>query len=368
MEKIDFFAHTNVKYLFYKFNDYLLFNGLNTGPVRHSKINENKIVMEEIQNRDWQYLVESVIKLVERNKSHLKLLRKPERKIIKSMKYNYRVTRRVYTSTYVNIAEQFKIYLNSLPPDKIKEIENDFRASENGLLSVRQIQSATELFHSFAMFYYIIGRLPYTDEHLFVPDGETPPGIIGKKLCLKELFVNIFRTGSNDLVSSPFLAALLLFFDGKETLAKNFLAELYKNLTVEVLSSDNSENLQFDALTDFCAKLGVRLGNSIFSNHERARLAMKKQTEEISTKYDFFDDEDDKKDVEIKIDTEMDDIEKILYASPKRENDTDDIETILYVSPKRENDIDDRETITYASPRRESKDEIDTKNIQGTKT
>ena len=67
----DFFAYKNVKYLFYKFNDYLLFNGLNTVAVRHSRINENKIVMGEIQNRDWQYLVESVIKL-KYDKTHLK--------------------------------------------------------------------------------------------------------------------------------------------------------------------------------------------------------------------------------------------------------------------------------------------------------
>ena len=54
VEKFDFFAHKNVKYLFYKFNDYLLFNGVNTVLVRHWKINENKIAMEEIKNRDWQ--------------------------------------------------------------------------------------------------------------------------------------------------------------------------------------------------------------------------------------------------------------------------------------------------------------------------
>ena len=90
--------------------------------------------MEEIQNRDWQYLVESVIKLVEHDKSHLKSLPKAERKIMKSMKYNYRVARRVYASTYANIAEQFKIYLNSLSPAKIDEIENNSGTNRNGLL------------------------------------------------------------------------------------------------------------------------------------------------------------------------------------------------------------------------------------------
>ena len=96
VKKVDFFAYRNVKYLFYKFSNYLLFSGLNTVPVRHSKVNENKIVVEEIENRDLQYLVESVIRLVEHNKSHLKPLPKAERKIIKSMKYNYRVVQRVY--------------------------------------------------------------------------------------------------------------------------------------------------------------------------------------------------------------------------------------------------------------------------------
>ena len=86
-----------------------------------------------------------------------------------------------------------------------------------------------------------------------------------------------FRTGSSGLVSSPFLAALLVFFARKETLAKNFLTELHKNLTVEVLSSDNSENLQFDVVTDLCIEMFVRLENSIFANmkgivwHEKNR-------------------------------------------------------------------------------------------------
>ena len=101
VKKFDFFAYKYLfKYLFYKFNNCFFFNGLNTVPVRHSKINENKNAMKEIQNRDWKDFVESVIKPVEHDKSHLKQLPKAERKIIKSIRYNYRVTRSVYTSTH----------------------------------------------------------------------------------------------------------------------------------------------------------------------------------------------------------------------------------------------------------------------------
>ena len=148
--------------------------------MRHTKINGNKIVTEEIQNKDWQYIVESVIKLVEHRKSHLKLLPKAERKILKSMKYNCRVARRVYASTYANMAEQFKISLNSLPPDEIDEIENDFRANKNGLLSVRQTESATILFYYFAMFHYINSRFPCMDGHLFLLMVELLPEVLEK--------------------------------------------------------------------------------------------------------------------------------------------------------------------------------------------
>ena len=58
------------------------------------------------------------------------------------MKHNYKVTRRVYNSIYTNIAEQIKIYINSLPPDEIDEMENDFCANGNGLVSVRDTESA----------------------------------------------------------------------------------------------------------------------------------------------------------------------------------------------------------------------------------
>lgn len=85
----------------------------------------------------------------------------------------------------------------------------------------------------------------------------------------------------------PFLGALLLFFAVKETIVKDFFRELYRNLTVEVLSTDNDSMLRFEALPDLCAKINVRLANSIFANQERACLDLKKQAEETSKKWFF---------------------------------------------------------------------------------
>ena len=139
------------------------------------------------------------------------------------MKHNYRIAQRVYQSTYENLAEQFKIYVNFLPPNKTDKLERDLRANGNGLLQIRDTESATELFNYFTMFYYLNSRFPFTDIHLFVPDGDAPPGIIGDKLKLKELFANFFMTGSRGLVSSPFIAAILLFFCWKRKIGKRFL-------------------------------------------------------------------------------------------------------------------------------------------------
>ena len=94
--------------------------------MRHSKTAENDVVMKEVQNRDCQYLIESVISVVEHDKSTLRPISKCENKIIKNMKHNYKVACRVYNSIYSNIAEQFKIYLEFLASDKIDETENDF--------------------------------------------------------------------------------------------------------------------------------------------------------------------------------------------------------------------------------------------------
>ena len=95
VDKFDFFTNKNVKYLFYRFNNYLLFRSQPTVPVRHSKISENKIVLEEVQNRDWQYLVESAIRLAENDKRQFKPLPRNENKIMKSMKHNYEAARRI---------------------------------------------------------------------------------------------------------------------------------------------------------------------------------------------------------------------------------------------------------------------------------
>ena len=80
VDKSDFFTNKNVKYHFYMFSDYSLFSVQNTVRVRHSKIVKSEIVMKEVQNREWQYLVESVIQLSRATKTIWRIYPKVEKR------------------------------------------------------------------------------------------------------------------------------------------------------------------------------------------------------------------------------------------------------------------------------------------------
>ena len=58
----------NMKYLFYRHNDFLLSRGLSPGEVRHTKLSADEVVLEELQSRNWQHLIESLIYKVEKRK------------------------------------------------------------------------------------------------------------------------------------------------------------------------------------------------------------------------------------------------------------------------------------------------------------
>ena len=83
-------------------------------------------------------------------------------------------------------------------------------------------------------------------------------------------------------------------------------------------------------------------------------------------KYDFFDDEDDKKNVK-KGNPKIDETETIPHASWKRENDIDDSKTIVYVSPKRQSEDEIDEKI-YKQPKLKTAVEIEKQSVQDKKT
>ena len=104
-----------------------------------------------------------------------------------------------------------------------------------------------------------------------------------------------------------------------------------------MLYSDNDSTLEFNALTDLCAEIGIRLANDIFANNERSCLDMKKQEQEISKKYDLFDDDDDDDDDDNKKDFPVDIPIKMEYDFCGGYNDDGDV----LVKKESYNEMDD---------------------------
>ena len=71
--KLGTLTNKSVKYLFYRYSDYLVYKGFEPSPIIHTKLSTDEVVMEKLQNRDRQYLIESLIYKVEKEKDYYKI-------------------------------------------------------------------------------------------------------------------------------------------------------------------------------------------------------------------------------------------------------------------------------------------------------
>ena len=110
-----------------------------------------------------------------------------------------RISRRVYQSLFVDVANSFIEYIHSLDVDEIQKLDDDLKANGWGTKSLLEIENVYEILTIFQMFYYFNGRLPLTNGLLIDPDGETPEG--REKINLKLLCKMFKDTESHGLVS-----------------------------------------------------------------------------------------------------------------------------------------------------------------------
>ena len=97
--------------------------------------------MENLQNRDWQYLIESLIYKIEKNKDYYKIKTTEDSEMILDMTKNYKLLRTIHHDFYTTIAENFQYYLGTLTQPDFNEIDTDIVASGlNSLQNVDQLQ------------------------------------------------------------------------------------------------------------------------------------------------------------------------------------------------------------------------------------
>ena len=148
--KLDTLTNKSMKYLFYRYNDYLVYKGFDASPIIHTKLSTDEVVMEKLQNRDWQYLIESLIYKVEKEKDYYKIKTTENSEMIQDMSKNYRLLRRIHHDLYTTMTENFKLYLSILTQSEFGEIDSDIISS--GLNSLQNVETATELLMLFDFF------------------------------------------------------------------------------------------------------------------------------------------------------------------------------------------------------------------------
>ena len=127
-------------------------------------------------------------------------------------------------------------------------MEDDIKSNGWCAKNVIDAENSLDLLNIFQKFYQITGRLPLSNDLLFVPDGETPPR--EDRVNMKSLYDMFRHTDSHKLVSLPFLRALQYYLDINDfTQIKNALTEFYQNLSYFTLSAE------FTAVSHLAARI-----------------------------------------------------------------------------------------------------------------
>ena len=159
--------------------------------IRHSKISNDFVGLVEIQERDWQYLIQYFIARTE-NFNIKEEITKKQSKTLKEIEINYKICRHVYNSIYKTIVQNFQEYLRTLEFSELKELNSDIKRNGWGLKTIQEYDSTFKLMKSVDIFYYLNGRFPYNNDFLWVPDGDKPDVILGGKISIKKLY-ELFR-------------------------------------------------------------------------------------------------------------------------------------------------------------------------------
>ena len=203
--------------------------------IRHTSKVRDEVGLQKVEQNNRQFFIEkSMTKIESKNPYAIETEKEPE--IMLEIQKNYRVCRRVYQSLFYEIAETFIQYINTLMTDEIEQLDANLRSNCWGVKSIVEVEDSIELLKLFQVFYYFNGRLPLTNGLLPIPDGETLDG--SEKKSLKTFYEVLKGVKSHGLVSVQFLSALHLFFGGNVELSKDTITELYKNLSLGVLTDE----------------------------------------------------------------------------------------------------------------------------------
>ena len=141
VEKYDLHANKNSKYLFYRFNEYIIAYGSKRRKIKHIQKLKDSIGLKKIEERNKQFLVEKIIHSVEFQYPYTNFVEQ-EPEIIDFVETNYKTARRVYQELYLDIADLFQEFIRSLPLEDIKDMGDNIKSNGWGVKSILEIENS----------------------------------------------------------------------------------------------------------------------------------------------------------------------------------------------------------------------------------
>ena len=153
---------------------------------------------------------------------------------------------------------------------------------------IKEQENSTEVFKNFNQFFFKTGRFPGNDNLAIIPSGIIPAFVKTKDVISpSDLYKTFKDSNAYGLVSTQFLAALNIYFNGDKLLSKNVMTEFLHNLSLQALNRDDDRvQLKFSLIITLNRKLKALIhdDNRNRSSFVGFRLEKFKQVKDISQK------------------------------------------------------------------------------------
>ena len=219
--------------------------------IRHTQLTDDYLAAEELQNQDWQYVIERILE-VSSNPNSINPIE------------NITVAKKVYKMLFNTVATNFHLTIPELNSEKIQDISEHFY-----LKNYSYSKSLTNL-DDWISYYYTYGKFPGSNELISIPYIKNPYFLkTDEHLSPATLHQKFYNSEFIGLSSFQALCALNIYLGGDKSVSGLAYSEFLQNMTYQALSQENDNvELAFDQSTNLAHSIVNALNEIVTKESE----------------------------------------------------------------------------------------------------
>ena len=238
------------KFLFYHFNTFRQAQGKSFLEIGHSVIADDGYTLKNLQNKNWQYFVETLIFVAS---DQLTEFEESEKDILEKTFDNLNYCKDYYQTGFDGTAYFFYRYIKKIHDIFVEKMEDDISCEIFFHKPLKSIENPRELLKLFSQLFFKTCRFPSSGNLALVLMGVMPSFVKTNEVISSFDLSEKFNSASaHGLVLTQFLAAFNIFIGGDKTISKNAMSQFFHNLSMQALSRDDDRiDVKFDAIEEF---------------------------------------------------------------------------------------------------------------------